>query len=127
MFSSPTIAVNHSPLEAEATRLGKLIALSARRGEKLLRTYREEILERQYQQARIADAAIELYTSACVLRRMDQLLGDPSSPQRELDLVAGRYYLTTADRAIRQNLANLWSNDDSETTALADLLLRGAG
>ena len=38
-------------------------------------------------------------------------------------LVTGRYYLRTAERRIRRNLADLWDNDDEVTTEVADLLL----
>ena len=95
--------------------------------ERLLRTYREEIVEKQYQQGRVADAAIELYVSSCVLRRLDALLGrgdengEPGATHG--DLIAGRYYLRSAERRIRQALANLWDNDDELTTQAANSLL----
>jgi hypothetical protein len=78
----------------------------------------------------VADAATELYTSACVLNRLDFLLrhhhGDGS--ELRIDLETGRYYLKTAARRIRRSLAELWNNDDAATTALANRLLKsGAG
>jgi hypothetical protein len=35
----------------------------------------------------------------------------------------GRYYLQTAARRIRRALADLWDNDDEETTRIANLAL----
>ena len=39
------------------------------------------------------------------------------------DLATGRYYLATAERRIRQDLKDLWSNDDAATTNVANRLL----
>ena len=71
--------------------------------------------------ARVADASTELYVSTCVLRRLDELLRHESkaAATTKLALAAGRYYLITASRRIRQSLAALWDNDDDITAELA--------
>jgi hypothetical protein len=74
LFRSPEIRVHHPALEADAHRLGKLVSEFGSNVERLLRTHKEAIVERQYHQGRIADAAIELYVSSCVLRRLDTML-----------------------------------------------------
>jgi acyl-CoA dehydrogenase family member 9 len=147
LFRSPEVRVHHSELQADADRLGSLVATFGSNVERLLRTYKEEIVERQYQAGRVADTAIELYVSGCVLRRMDTMLsaGDGDShnshvspgvatpglagsikhnPQAlQRDLIAGRYYLRSAERRIRKALANLWDNDDALTTEAANTVL----
>ncbi len=124
MFSSPSVDVLHGELEGDAMRLGKLVGEFGNEVEAVLRRYQESILDRQYQLARIADSANELYVSACVLRRLDAMLGKgPLDAARQLELQTGRYYLTTAARRIRHNLDNLWVNDDEETTKMADAVL----
>ena len=124
MFATPTVDVHHEDLRNDGERLGKLVALLGSNVERLLRNYQEDVLERQYQQARIADVAIELYVSACVLNRLDQVLSQTklAAIDRKTALVGGRYYLLSADRRIRQRLSDLWSNDDTQTTELADLV-----
>jgi alkylation response protein AidB-like acyl-CoA dehydrogenase len=42
---------------------------------------------------------------------------------RDRALQFGRYYLQSAQRRIRRHLADLWDNDDDQTTRTADLLL----
>ena len=136
LFRAPEVRVHQAVLEPEANRLGRLTARFATGVERLLRRYREEIVDREYQLGRIGDSAMELYVSACVLKRMESLLSSghdghdghaetahagPSSPSSQL--AASRYYLQTAERRIRANLAALWDNDDEQTTATADLLL----
>jgi alkylation response protein AidB-like acyl-CoA dehydrogenase len=124
-FSSPSVDVHHAELESDALRLGKHIGEFGSQVEALLRKYQESILDRQYQLARIADSANELYASACVLRRLDKMLGSgPLDAARRLELHTGRYYLKTAARRIYCNLdEHLWNNDDEATTELADRLL----
>jgi acyl-CoA dehydrogenase family member 9 len=133
MFRSPEVHVHHGELQVEADRLGSLVGAVGANVERLLRTYREDIVERQYQAGRVADAVIELYVSACVLRRMDTILsstlgdsyaahnGNPA--HAEQNLLAGRYYLRTAARRIRRALADLWDNDDELTTQVANAVL----
>ena len=98
---------------------GKLVGSFGSHVETLLRTYHEAILDRQYQLGAIADAAIELYVSAacstgstlwCAITTCRR-----GGTPRGLKL--GRYYLHTAARRIRRNLADLWDNDDDDTTA----------
>jgi hypothetical protein len=138
LFRSPEVRVHHGELQSEADRLGSLVSTFGANVEKLLRTYREEIVDRQYQAGRVADAAIELYISGCVLRRLDTLLsaGDSNShaspgvatpglnhDASARDLIAGRFYLRSADRRIRRALADLWDNDDALTTQAANAVL----
>ena len=124
-FGPPRVQVHSALLEHDAANLAKLVAAFGSNVERLLRRYQESIFDRQYQLGRIADAAIELYVSSCVLNRLDRLLRDDHADDthRAHDLSVGRYYLLTAGRRIRRNLADLWDNDDDETTRVANLLL----
>lgn len=83
------------------------------------------VLKSQYMQERLADAACDLYAASCSLARLDHLLahtnGNAADIQR--DVQAGRYFLTLANRRIKQNLAALWDNDDDQTTATATAFL----
>jgi len=127
LFRSPEVHIHHGELESDAARLGNLVATFGSNVERLLRTEREAIIDQQYQQGRIADAAIELYVSACVVRRLDAIFGNsrefPNRHDTQRDLVAGRYYLHSANRRIRRALADLWDNDDGLTTETADSVL----
>jgi hypothetical protein len=119
--------VQSDDLRREAKRLGKRVREFGLAAQWLLRTSGSEkkFLEAQYQQERIADAAIDLYASACALSRLDHLLthtnGHPDGHKAEA--AAGRYFLQLADRRIRGNLAALTSHDDVATTAAANALL----
>ena len=122
LLSSPTVLVRSTELESDALRLGKLVGQLGSAVEAALRHYRESVLDRQYQLGRIADSATEVYVSSCVLNRLDAIVRDPHLPEKEKlkSLKVGRYYLTTAARRIRANLAALWDNDDEQTTRVAN-------
>jgi len=85
-----------------------------------LMEHREGVLEKQYVQARIADAATELYMIAAVVARLDAELAGARTGELARDVESGRYYCQTAARRIRRSLHELGDNLDDETTALAD-------
>jgi acyl-CoA dehydrogenase family protein 9 len=125
LLSVPEVPVRSANLQGAARRLGRRVRDFGLAVQRLLRQYREAILERQYLQERIADAACELYASSCTLSRMDSLLtygnGNPAEVQR--DLLAGRYFLRMSNRRVRQCLAALADNDDALTTQTANAAL----
>ena len=88
--------------------------------------YREAILERQYVQERIADAACDLYAASCTLSRLDSLLdhGNGNAEEMNREVTAGRYFLRQASRRVRQNLLALHDNDDAMTTETANAYLK---
>jgi alkylation response protein AidB-like acyl-CoA dehydrogenase len=119
------IPVQSASLRRSARELGKRVRDFGLAVQGVLRKYREAVLERQYVQERIADAACDLYASSCALSRLDHLLthGNHSPAEVNRDVTAGRYFLTLADRRIRQSLAALADNDDAQTTATANAVL----
>jgi acyl-CoA dehydrogenase family protein 9 len=122
-LKAPEIPVHSGALTEAAGLLARRIKDFGLAVEAMLRKYQMAILERQYVQKRLADAAIEIYTSSCVLSRLDLLLSKPISAPISRDINIGRFYLKAANRRIRQSLAALWDNDDDETNATADLVL----
>ena len=126
LLSSPEVRVRSTELVDDATRLGRLVGSFGGQVERLLRKYQESILDRQYQLGRAADAATELYVSGCVMNRLDALVRNPHADDSERlrGLKLGRYYLKTAAHRIRHSLADLWDNDDEDTTRVANMVLR---
>jgi len=124
LLVTPQIDVRNALLEPEALRLSRLVAKFGSNVEWLLRTYREEIVDRQHQLARVAHAVMEIYVSACVLNRLDTtLLHAGDDPSVTFQLETGRYYLKMAERRIEENLRALRHNDDAATSHFVTALL----
>ena len=129
LLVSPGVPVRASELEADAANLGRLVGSLGGSVERLLVKHQKEIVDQQLQLGRIADAATEIYVSACVLNRLDRLIrdhaGNHHGDERQLRANAetGRYYLRTAARRIKQSLASISDNDDGETINLAKRML----
>ena len=70
----PAIPVSTPTLRPDADVLGRRVARFGWAVERILIKHREAILERQYVQERIADAAIALVTASCTLARLDREL-----------------------------------------------------
>ena len=84
-FQVPPVPVQSESLRAEARQLGRRVRDFGLNVQNLLRTYREEVLERQYKQERIAEAACDLYASACTLSRLDSLTQSGNGRPGEAD------------------------------------------
>jgi alkylation response protein AidB-like acyl-CoA dehydrogenase len=125
LIKSPTVEVSNEALREDAEQLGRLVGAFGGHVERLLRKYREDVVDRQYQLERVADSATEIFVSACVLRRLDFILANTDSqiPSQTRQIAAGRYYLKAARRRITRNCELMWDNDDAETTALANVVL----
>jgi alkylation response protein AidB-like acyl-CoA dehydrogenase len=121
---APEVPVHSALLKPYAERLGEHIRRFNVEVNRALLAHREEILERQYVQERLARAAMELFASACVLSRWGaelQAAGARSSSKAETD-GAAELFLRGSFRRARRSLAEMRENDDALTTAVADAL-----
>jgi acyl-CoA dehydrogenase family protein 9 len=121
----PEIPVRSAELRWFANQLGRLIWRFNVAVNRALITYREPILDMQLLQERIANAAMDLFASTCVLSRYDTELqfsqrnGSSSSPDR----FAAALFLRQSFRRIRHFLAGLTDNDDKSVLATAKSFL----
>src|SRR5438876_917961 len=125
----PEIPVRSPELRWFGNQLGRLIRRFNVAVNRALITYREPILDMQLVQERIANAAMDLLESACVLSRQDdeiqfaQRNGSSSTP----DQFAAGLFLRQSFRRIRHFLAGLTDNDDKSVLATANSILRKPG
>jgi hypothetical protein len=129
MLSGPEVSVRHYELEEEAADLARLVRSFGGHVERTLVRHREAVLDRQCLLGRVADAATEVYVSACVLARLDRMLDEhgPDEHERTRQITLGRSYLRSAARRIRRNLAELTDNDDAAIHAAAEAVLGAPG
>src|SRR5205809_667354 len=121
----PDVPVRSEQLRANARQLGRLIWRFNFAVNRALITYREPILDMQLVQERIADAAMDLFASTCVLSRWDAELqfarrnGDSASA----DHSAADLFLRQSFRRFRLFLGGLTDNDDRSLLATAKSFL----
>jgi acyl-CoA dehydrogenase family member 9 len=117
MVRTPAIPVASPMLRPMADSLARRVARFGRTVEGLLIANREAVLDRQYIQERIADAAIALVSSACTLSRWDlSITRDRTTPAER---TAAELYLRMASRRFDDALKSLNNNDDRLTTEAA--------
>ncbi len=131
--STPDVPVKSQQLRDSAYTLGRL---TREFGLKLPHVFMKLKDEATFAQAelmheRIADIAIDLYVSACVLARLDHLMmhtsgnGKPAAADPYADITAGRYFLQIAFRRIRERFAAFDDNDDTGLLATAKNTIGG--
>src|SRR5262252_5513275 len=126
----PDVPVQSEQLGGQARQLSRLIRHFNFAVNRALITYREPILDMQLIQERIANVAMDLFASTCVLSRIDGEIqfggrnGDAASP----DNSAADLFLRQSFRRIRGFLAGLTDNDDRAVIATAkSCLTSGTG
>ncbi len=121
---APNIPVRSNLLQSRADHLSGLIRHFSTEVDRVLIQFREEILDRQYVQQRIAGAAVGLYSALCVLSRWDaELLDRPAAGGK--GPAAADLYLHRSFRRIRRWLSELHENEDELVTSAANEALRG--
>ncbi|HET6372643.1 MAG TPA: acyl-CoA dehydrogenase family protein [Candidatus Polarisedimenticolia bacterium] len=116
VIGSEKLDFAHPDLRDSAGRVEEQVAAFAAAVETALKRHGKQILEREYVQERLADAAVDLYAMVCVLSRATTA-GTPDH------ILLARTFCDRAWRRIRRNLRQVESGDDTGTTAVADLAL----
>ncbi len=125
----PGVPVKSDSLRNRASELGRLIWKFNLAVNRMLITHREPIMDMQLIQERIANAAMEMFASACVISRLDSELqgigqngSTPAGSQQAAEL-----FLNQSFRRIRTFLADLSGNADRALLATADAVLGKGG
>jgi alkylation response protein AidB-like acyl-CoA dehydrogenase len=105
---APAVPVESSQLQPAARQLARLIRRLGTAVQHTLIRHREEILERQLVQQRIAWAAMELFATACTLSRWDH---DWMRHERRHE-AAARFFVADSLRHAESCLNALHANDD---------------
>lgn len=116
----PKISVHSAKLQNEASQLAKAVRRFGYSVIRLLAHYREEIIEKQLELERIANAVISIYTAATVISKLDYLLSDAKSGFLEEDINSGKLYCRMAMENIDRQLNMLFSDRDEAVESLSD-------
>ena len=118
--ATPTLdAELHERLLPHARHFEKHVAEMNEAGERVIRAYRTEIVERQQELERLSDMAIELFATACVLARTQQLLLARGEEQCTRELELCELFVVEAGRRFRASRLSLQSAQDEVRRAVA--------
>jgi acyl-CoA dehydrogenase family protein 9 len=120
--SKPSFTKVHPALAEEAELVADLVHDLARGVEAVLMKHGKGIIERQYLQERMANAAIDIFLATAVLSRTTWELGraggDPAAVPQEMD--CARIFIHAAWRRARRNIRGLRRNQDARLTSIAE-------
>jgi alkylation response protein AidB-like acyl-CoA dehydrogenase len=123
---TPDVPVRAAELRDDAATLGRFVREFGLKLPHVFMGLKDEakFVQAELVHERIADIAIDLYASACVLSRLDHLLSKPAGNGKAAadpfaDAAAGRYFLALAYRRVRERFASLDDHDDPALLAAA--------
>ena len=118
--ATPTLDVElHGRLAAHARHFEKHVAELKEAAERVIRAYRREIVERQQELERLSDMAIELFATACVLARTQQLLLERTEGRCAHELNLCDLFVVESGRRFRTKRLSLQSAQDEVRRSVA--------
>jgi acyl-CoA dehydrogenase family protein 9 len=111
----------HPELESLADDVSGQVRRLRDVSEKLLREHRSEIVQRQFQQKRLAAAVSDIYAQIAVLSRVSQILTDQGVEPSGQERYIAETFCTRAASRVRASFEQIESNDDDRMTAIAKL------
>jgi acyl-CoA dehydrogenase family member 9 len=120
----PVFAQAHAALKDEAEAIATVIHDLALGVEKLLIAHGKDVIEHQFQQERMANAAIDIYLATATLSRASWAIDKAGgTEQAAADLDNARIFIPMAMRRARRNVRALDRNQDARLEALAERAL----
>jgi hypothetical protein len=111
---APRVEGVDASLSSYAERISQMIRVHSRHFKLVTKKHREEIIQRQAIQARLADNAIMIFALTASVSRMDRQIRDgESGPAFERDRAALKHLFDLLEVKIDQNIGELTKNADS--------------
>jgi acyl-CoA dehydrogenase family protein 9 len=120
----PEFSLAHAALKDEAEQIAAVIHGLALGVEKLLIAHGKDVIEHQFQQERMASAAIDIYLATATLSRASWAITKAGGPEKaEADLDNARIFIPMAMRRARRHVRAMERNQDARLKALAERAL----
>jgi len=114
------------PLRDEAAALEAQVAEFAGQVEAIIRREKSHIVEREYLQRRLADAAIDLYGMLATIARTSSKIREAGAEAAQSEIRMTKVFCDGAWRRVRRNLRSIETNMDPELdTIVAGLRANG--
>jgi acyl-CoA dehydrogenase family protein 9 len=118
-----TLSRSHPALSEQAGIVEQLVSKLAQHVETTLRTYGKNIIGQQLVTKRLADSAMEVFVSMCVLSRVTSLLESKGATACQDELRLAKAFTHYVSHRVHGYLRTLGENADKELCALADSVL----
>jgi acyl-CoA dehydrogenase family member 9 len=121
-ITKPSFARVHPALAAEAGQVAELVHNLALSVESVIMKEGKKIIERQYLQERMANAAIDIFLATAVLSRVTweiERAGGPNADAAKPHVDMARIFVPMAYRRARRNIRGLRRNQDGRVDAIA--------
>jgi acyl-CoA dehydrogenase family protein 9 len=116
----PEFTQAHAALKEEAEQIATVIQDLGIAVEKQLVAHGKGIIEHQFQQERMANAAIDVYLATAVLSRASWAIAKAGGPEKaEADLDNSRVFIPMAMRRARRQVRAIERNQDARLKTLA--------
>lgn len=127
VVSRQKIEKAHPALADEAEIVSEWTSRFAAGVERALREHGKKIMQREYVQQRVADAAIDLYAMLATLSRTTARLEEVGEKGAAREVKLTRLFCAQAWRRMRRNLAQIEKNDDALTTEVSEIAYADKG
>jgi acyl-CoA dehydrogenase family member 9 len=115
------VRLAHPDLEKHAEDVSEQVKQLRGVTESLLREHRKQIVERQFQQKRVADAVSDIFAQIAVLSRVSSIFEDQGVEPSGQERYIAETFCTRAAGRVRSQFRRIESNDDERMSAIAKL------
>jgi len=115
------IGMAHEELSGHADAVSGQVKQLAGVTEKLLREHKGEIIQRQFQQKRLADAVADIFAQVSVLSRVSAIFDDQGVEASGQERFIAATFCERAAARVEGNFNQIESNDDERMSSIAKL------
>jgi acyl-CoA dehydrogenase family member 9 len=115
------VTLAHPELSGQADAVSEQVKQLRDVTESLLRKHKKGIIERQYDQKRLADAAADIYAQIAVLSRISSIFEDQGVEPSGQERYIAETFCNRAAGRVRSQFRRMESNDDERMSAIAKL------
>jgi acyl-CoA dehydrogenase family protein 9 len=127
VMATPKMERMHAALAAESELAAQWTQRLGVAAEGALQEHRRDIVQREYVQERIADAAMDLYAMLATLSRTTARLQAVCEEKASREVKLTRLFCRQAWRRVRRNLVQVESNDDALLDEVSDVAYADQG
>jgi acyl-CoA dehydrogenase family member 9 len=117
----------HPSLAPEADQVGRYAGIFANACETILRKHGKKVVDREYQQERLADVLIDLYAQIATLSRVTASIEKKGEEKAAGEVEIARWYCNRARHRMVGNLKALEKNRDADCTSISDRVYAAGG